>query len=342
MHDQDQESRKTVELSDLTPPVPMPELVSPAPPKAVRRRGLIGPLCFTGAFLGLIAISIEGIGGYLAVALLGSVVVLVTTFHYAFPGSRFFTFAFTNLIGIYACVFGFFLESNFGDVGPIVTTIGFVAPLAAFLGAVVWRRRTIQSVVFSTKLRHERHFGHSLIWLVPVFAIGGLTFAIPGRELNPAATDWIFLVAMLSISAVVSIASRDVTVFLLDTGLLFEEFFDRAARLVVPAFAFLTFYSLVVIIFASVYSVLDRLSSVRNFRVNGALKSINFAESIYFSVTTLSTVGYGDIVAVTGPARILVGSEIVCGVLLLLFGVNEIVTYSRDRRAASQNRGRRS
>jgi len=332
MDDQDQESKRAAPLSDLAPP---------QPPKAVPRRSLIGPLCFTGAFLGLIAVSIESIGANLVGALLGSVVVLVTTFHYAFPGSRFFTFAFTNLIGIYACVFGFFLESNFRDINPIVTTVGFVAPLAAFLGAVIWRRRTIQSVVFSTKLRHERHFGHSLIWLIPVFAIGALTFAIPGRELNPAATNWIFLAAMLGISVVVGVASRDVTVFLLDTGLLFEEFFDRAARLVVPAFAFLTFYSLVVIIFASVYSVLDRLSAVRQFRVNGALKPIDFAESIYFSVTTLSTVGYGDIVAVTGLSRLLVGSEIVCGVLLLLFGVNEIVTYSRDRRAASQNRPRR-
>lgn len=332
MHVPDEQTQK---------PAPLPDLLPSAPSEVIRRHGLLGPLCFTGALLGLIAVSIEGIGGYMVAALLGSVIVLVTTLHYAFPGSRFFTFAFTNLIGIYACVFGFFLESNFQQVDPIVTTLGFLAPLAAFLASVLWRRHTIQSVLFSTKLRDQRHFGRALVWLIPVFVIGALTFAIPGHELSAPAIDGVFLAAMLGIAAVVCVASRDVTVFLLDTGLLFEEFFDRSARLIVPAFAFLTFYSLVVIIFAAVYSVLDRLSAVRHFRVSGSLRPITFAESVYFSVTTLSTVGYGDIVAVTGLARILVGTEIVCGVLLLIFGVNEIVNYSRDRRAASQARSRR-
>ena len=39
--------------------------------------------------------------------------------------------------------------------------------------------------------------------------------------------------------------------------MLFEEFFARIARLVIPAFAFLTFYSLLIILFASAYRILS-------------------------------------------------------------------------------------
>jgi len=295
-------------------------------------RGLLGPLGFTVALLAFIALSLEDLGVYLVVVLFGSVAALVAVFHFVFPGSRFFTFAFANLIGIYAVVFGFFLEVHFRAVDRAVVTVGFVAPLAAFLVGVLSRRHGIRAIVFSTELRDERNFARALIWLVPVFAVGGLTFLIPEENVSTATLDGIFLLAMGTIAAVVLVASRDVAVFLLDTGLLFEEFFGRAARLIVPAFAFLTFYSLVVILFAAVFSVLDRLTQIPHFRIDGQVRPITFAEGLYFSVTTLSTVGYGDITPATGLARVLVGVEIVMGVLLLIFGVNEIVTYSRDRR----------
>jgi len=302
------------------------------PRRGSHYRRLLGPLAFTVALLAFIALSLEDLGVYLVVVLFASVAALVAAIHYVFPGSRFFTFAFANLIGIYAVVFGFFLEVHFREVDRAVVTVGFVAPLAAFLGGVLWRRHAIRAIVFSTELRDERNFAHALLWLVPVFAVGGLTFLIPEGNLSTAMLDGIFLAAMGTIAAVVLVASRDVAVFLLDTGLLFEEFFGRAARLIVPAFAFLTFYSLVVILFAAVYSVLDRLTQIPHFRIDGTVRPITFAEGLYFSVTTLSTVGYGDITPATGLARVLVGVEIVLGVLLLIFGVNEIVNYSRDRR----------
>ncbi|HTS93476.1 MAG TPA: ion channel [Stellaceae bacterium] len=297
-----------------------------------RYRGLLGPVFFTVALLALIALSLQELGFYLGVVLFGSVALLVAAFHVAFPGSRFFSFAFANLIGIYAVIFGFFLEGHFREVDRAVVTAGFVAPLVAFLLGVLWRRHAIRAIVFSTELREERRFGRALIWLVPVFIVGALTFLIPDAGMSSAALDAIFLAAMGTIAAIVLVASRDVAVFLLDTGLLFEEFFGRAARLIVPAFAFLTFYSLVVILFAAVFSALDRLTQIAHFRIDGAVRPITFAESLYFSVTTLSTVGYGDISPATGLARVLVGLEIVTGVLLLIFGVNEILNYSRGRR----------
>jgi len=66
-------------------------------------------------------------------------------------------------------------------------------------------------------------------------------------------------------------------------------------------------------------------------------RDITFAECLYFSIVTLSTVGFGDIVPVTDLIRMVVASEIVCGALLLLFGLSEILEYARRDR--DQNDG---
>jgi voltage-gated potassium channel len=83
--------------------------------------------------------------------------------------------------------------------------------------------------------------------------------------------------------------SRNVAIFLVDAGLLFEEFFSRVSRLVIPAFAFVTFYSLIVILFASAYRLISAYTPERHFNVGGTLRGLSFSESIYFSIGTIST-----------------------------------------------------
>ena len=78
------------------------------------------------------------------------------------------------------------------------------------------------------------------------------------------------------------------------------------------------------------------LSAEPHFAINGVVRDITFPESLYFSLVTLSTVGYGDIVALSNPIRVLIGSEIVVGILLLLFGVSEILAQARTRRGGPQ------
>ncbi|ODR99272.1 hypothetical protein AUC68_04525 [Methyloceanibacter methanicus] len=46
---------------------------------------------------------------------------------------------------------------------------------------------------------------------------------------------------------------------------------------------------------------------------------------IYFSLVTLTTVGYGDIVAVSGPARPLAGLEAACGTLYVAVMIARLV-----------------
>jgi hypothetical protein len=46
----------------------------------------------------------------------------------------------------------------------------------------------------------------------------------------------------------------------------------------------------------------------------------------------MSTVGYGDIVPHSSLARLLASLEVICGFMLLLFGVSELLEYTREHR----------
>jgi voltage-gated potassium channel len=75
------------------------------------------------------------------------------------------------------------------------------------------------------------------------------------------------------------------------------------------------------------------------------VRTLSFAEALYFSVITMATVGYGDIVPEGAPVRALSAAEVVVGVLLLLFGFREImqareVGARRRRRHGDDHEGR--
>jgi voltage-gated potassium channel len=290
-------------------------------------------LAFTAALVGLIAVAMFDVGGWTFVALLLAVVAgAVTFFHLAFPGSRFFVIALTNSLGIYACVFQFFMQANFQAVESPVTEIGFALPILAFLGGTWWRRERIRTIIRSEKIEDKTRIGTVLGWLVPVAAIGVATFFVDTTPPATVTVDFVFLLAMFGIALTVFVVSPSVSTFLIDTGLLFEEFFARVNRLAVAAFAFVTFYSVLVIVFAAVYRIIDMFSSDANFTIAGLDRAITFPESLYFSITTMATVGYGDITPATDLARIIAAVQVVLGILLLLFGFSEIMSYTRERR----------
>jgi hypothetical protein len=65
----------------------------------------------------------------------------------------------------------------------------------------------------------------------------------------------------------------------------------------------------------------------------GSLPADRQTELLYFSLITLSTIGYGDIVPLSGEARILAALEGVTGVLYIAITVALLV--SRFRRELS-------
>jgi voltage-gated potassium channel len=199
------------------------------------------------------------------------------------------------------------------------------------------RREQVRAVVAHPALRSERRMLGAFLWLFPTFVIGGGVLLL-SRVAEPIANTAVVLIgAMTLIGLIVFSVSRDVAVFLVDAGLLFEEFFFRIQRLVIPAFAFLTFYSLLIILFASAYHILSQYTGNSHFYVGGAPRSLTFSESIYFSIISISTVGYGDIVPHSSVARLLASVEVVCGFMLLLFGVSELLEYTREHRGEARH-----
>lgn len=292
---------------------------------------LVG-LIFTGFLLGLISLAVAETGSVFSFVMPAIILAAVGSMYLLFPGSGFIVISLANFLGVYACIFIFFSTTNFLSTSGWVVHMGFVMPILAFLAGAWFNRKSLRYLVQSDRVRDERHLGRTFFWLFPVFGIGALTFFVPEYIADPETVDVLFLAAMGAISVVVIFASHDVTTFLLDSGLLFEAFFRRSARLLVPAFAFFTFYSLLVIVFACIYRILDRFTLAHQFLVRGSVEEIAFSDALYFSIIAMSTVGFGDILPNSDAVEVLVAVQIVCGVLLLLFGFSEIITYARDRR----------
>lgn len=282
----------------------------------------------TVILLALIAAAVGGETWEVSGTVLIAVVAVATLLHRLFPGSRFFTITFANAIGVYACLYVSFLETLYLDVSSLPRLVGFLLPILAFAIGVYLRREAIHSIVSSEHPRLETRFGRAFLWLVPVMLVGLANFVAPLEAIgHEGRTIWL-LAAMAAISLVVLLASRNVAVFLIDTGLLFEDFFEIMSGLVKPAFAFLTFYSMMVILFATLYRLLGRLDDSPTFLIDGIGRDPTFVESLYFSIVTLSTVGYGDVVPLTYAARIVVALQIVAGVLLLLFGFHALMRHT--------------
>ncbi|MBM3569519.1 MAG: two pore domain potassium channel family protein [Alphaproteobacteria bacterium] len=292
---------------------------------------------FTVVQIGLIAAATYDAHGWAFVgALFGLVGLALVFFHRVFRDARVFSLVLANAIGVYACIFLFLLDTNFVGVTSPLREIGFALPVLAFLiGA--WRNRaTIAAVIADRAGFSRRRVGNDLVWLAPMLAIGGFTFFVPEEA---AAVITAFSAAMLAVAAIVMAISPTVAAFLIDSGNLFEEFFARIRRLTSAAFAFVTFYSMTVILFACLYRVME-LVAAPNFRQGNEAKALSFAESLYFSLATMATVGYGDIVPASDLARVVSSIEVVAGLLILLFGFSEIMEYARQKRREKESGGR--
>lgn len=285
----------------------------------------------TLALVLLIDLAVGGDHDAFFILFLGGVLGAVCFFYLLFPRSWFFTIALADFLAVYACIFVFLTETNFQGVSAWSVQLGFVLPIVFFLAGVWWQRRAIKDIVTGQPRRARPRFSHTFVWLFPILVIGAATFVVPGLALAAPTLDGVFLAAMAAIALLFMLVSRSVCTFLLDTGLLFEEFFQQISRLLIPAFAFFTFYSLIVIVFACLFRIIGRFSTEVHFNLNGTPHDLSFSDSLYFSLISLSTVGYGDIEPVSNLVRVIVGLEIICGVLLLLFGFSEILRYARDR-----------
>jgi len=234
-----------------------------------------------------------------------------------------------------------------GGIGGVLATTPLVLALerlgieGTFLALAVLTG--LLMVAIRLLVRHEAdsrvHYSPRLfIWLIPVFAVGIATFVLPHQGYSAETVSVFLVVSMALIGILVFAVSRDVTAFLLETGLLFEEFFDQATALLAPTLAFFTYYTFVVIVFGCIYRIVDRLIPGLHFVVSGVQRDISFLESLYFSIITLSTVGYGDLLPFSPLVRAIAALQIVIGVWLIIFGFSEVLRYARERDWRDQRR----
>lgn len=281
----------------------------------------------TGCFVLLVAAALTGFSRWFVIALLAGILMPVALFRRLFPGAGLFALALANLLAVYACLYVFFVEANFAPVDPLSENIAFLLPIAAFVAGCAHRRQHIRRLAGHPRSPRGRDL-IGLAWLIPIFAIGALTFALP----HLITGNWRDIALLLSMGAIATLVARhaeEIALFLLETGALLESFFRNLGRMTVPVFAFFSAYSLLIILFATLFSLIDRIQPGAQFSISGENRAISFAESLYFSVSTVATVGYGDILPLANSVRMMAAIEVIAGLLLLLFGVAELIRADR-------------
>lgn len=294
-------------------------------------------LILSVGLLGLIGYASNDSVGLLYVSI-AAVLAMVSAFHAMFGGrSAFFNVILANVITIYLCFFSYFVESLFQSVPAWLIAAGFLLPLASFLSGAAYKRNEIQGIVQSHTYINEAKFIRSFLWLIPILLVGITAFILHlSHEDSPLRLRFFFLGEMGLISTISFFASRDLTLMLIDTGFIFGDFFEDNKRMIKPMFAFFTFYSMIVIIFGGIYKVMEHLSTVQHFSVHGVARDLTFIESLYFSLVTVSTTGYGDIVPLTNAVRLLVGIETFMGAVLFFFGVHAIIGHDASKNKVSR------
>jgi voltage-gated potassium channel len=237
----------------------------------------------------------------------------------------------TNGLALYACLYTFFISANFAHVPDWAVMTGLPLPVIGFVAGTWVHRVEISASVQDREALGHRQLAPMFRWLSPIALIGIATFFTNTVALSPVQAASIMLTGMTAIAAIAAGLSRHIALFVIDTGIIFEGFWRGLTHILAPVFASLTFYLFNTILFASIYRLMDRFSTTPHFMVEGEPSALSFAECIYFSVITLSTVGYGDITPASDSARLVVTLQVIIGAVLILIGVSELLNYSRNR-----------
>jgi len=280
----------------------------------------------TFGFSLVVAAGVADHGWALPVAVLGVALVGHGMLHFLFPREMHFTIATATGLGLYASFFAVLGRGAFPAAGPVALVIGFALPVAAFLASLWLRRDRLAALAEQPATPNADHFPGILRWLGGLAVVGSLSFSLPINRLDVTGQSVALVAAMAVIGALVALAARDVVRLLTGVAVILEEMAGRAGHLLVPVVAFLIFYALLVIGFAATYRIADAMSLHSLFiGATGVAARLSFSDALYFSVVTLSTVGYGDIRPSDDGIRLLAAVQMVSGQLLLLFGFAEVM-----------------
>lgn len=152
-------------------------------------------------------------------------------------------------------------------------------------------------------------------------------------------TRWVYL--CLTLAALVSrwaalltgapwlqVTSAAVTLswFALSIALIFGELARRRDVDANTIMGAVVAYLLLAVAFAYLYGIIEHIHPGSFSGISAETGRTHLSDAlIYFSLVTLTTVGYGDIVAISGPARPLAGLEAACGTLYVAVMIARLV-----------------
>ncbi len=176
-----------------------------------------------------------------------------------------------------------------------------------------WGRLVLAAVTFIPVVLSIVRLSQIKGWVWPsvLLALGNMIFVVAGNTFrSPTLTGirWVFLAAFFGLTA---------------AGLFS---YLKNSRTVAQAqlYTAINIYLLLGLVWATLYLAIDAFSP-GSIQV-GSHPADRQTELLYFSLVTLSTIGYGDIVPLSGEARILAALEGVTGVLYIAITVALLVS----------------
>lgn len=287
----------------------------------------------TLALMLLVAAAAGDDGWLFSVAALAVAGLAMGGLYLVFPHGPLFGLGVANGLAVYMCLYVVIGRSAFPHVLDWAVPIGFLMPVAAFVGTCWLRRREL--VALASEGLDDADIAHLprfLRWLALCGVVGVLSLASPFNRESAEIQTIVLLAAMGVISTISVIAVRDVVRLLVDIAAILTLVTARIRFLAVPMATYVSLFALIAVAFGCFYRIADALSQGPLFQKIGTMGRLDFSEALHFSVVTLATVGYGDILPVDDGIRILAAIQMLIGQLLLLFGFSEIMR-SRSRAA---------
>lgn len=180
-----------------------------------------------------------------------------------------------------------------------------------------WRRLILAGVTFIPIVLSIVRLSQIKRWVWPsvLLALGNAVFVVAGNTFpSPTLTGirWAFLAAFFGLTA---------------AGL-FSHLRNSRSVARAQLYTAVNIYLLLGLLWATLYLTIDAFSP-GSIQI-GSHPADRQTELLYFSLVTLSTIGYGDIVPLSGEARILAALEGVTGVLYIAITVALLVGRFRS------------
>lgn len=251
---------------------------------------------------------------------------LAITLAVALPFGATFQFGAAIGIALYICLYTILGRTAFPSVLWWADPVAFLVPMVVFALALVTRRR--EASAWRSEQSEDAdplHLARAGGWLLWCAVVAVISLSLPLNRLQPEGQTAILLLVMSIIATLSVRAMPELVLMLADVADILTGIAERLKFLAAPIITFSLLFGLLAMIFGCFYRVADGLSARPLFQRYGELARLDFAETLHFSVVTLATVGYGDILPVDEGVRLLAAVQMLLGQLLLLFGFAEVM-----------------